>query len=133
MKGFIARVLLVTLIVLVLLALAVPALAAGPSPQAAPTLPDVLKVAISLAILFLVVNGLKELSNLIGRDLSGSSAAIAAALTAVVLFAIDTFLELAVTINPGLVPWISAVFQVLVTLLGAMGVKRMTRGRALVR
>ncbi len=93
-------------------------------PTDAPVLPDPLQLVIGAAITFLVVNGLKDFSNFVGQDLSGWGTVIAAGVTAIVVFAINTLLQVAVTIDPALVPRVDAVFQILVILLGAMGFKR---------
>ncbi len=123
-----------TLVLIVLLlqpspaAFAAPAgnLVPGGSPPSAdlPELPDPIQLVIGAAITFLVVNGLKDFSSFVGQDLSGWSTVVAAGITAVVVFAINTLLQVAVTIDPSLVPKLNAFFQILVILLGAMGFKR---------
>ncbi len=82
---------------------------------------------IGAAVTFLVVNGLKDFSNFVGQDLSGWGTVIAAGFTAIVIFSIDTLLQVAVTIDPSLVPKVNAFLQILVILFGAMGFKRMQR------
>ncbi len=92
-----------------------------------PVLPDPVELVIGAAITFLVVNGLKDFSNFVGQDLSGWGTVIAAGATAIVVFSINTMLQVAVTIDPSLAPKVTAFFQILVILLGAMGFKRMQR------
>ncbi len=131
MKGLVARVLMSTVVVFAFLAMAPVARAsfigdaASLNPQGdVPMLPDPVQLVIGAAVTFLVVNGLKDFSNFVGRDLSGWGTIVAAGITAIVVFSINTLLQVAVTIDPSLVPRVNAFLQILVILLGAMGFKR---------
>ncbi len=85
-------------------------------------LPDILNLVIGSFVTFLVVAGLKDFGTFIGRDLSGWGTLIAAAVTAIVIFTINTLLAVVVQIDPSMQRWIDLVLQFLVMLLGAMGV-----------
>ncbi len=87
-------------------------------------LPDIVQLALGALVTYLVVNGLKEVSQWTGRDLGGSAAVIAAAATAIVVFSINTILSTVVQLNPQLVGQIDGILQVLAVLLGAIGFKR---------
>jgi hypothetical protein len=81
-----------------------------------------LNTVLTVAILFVVVEGLKEVSNLLGKDLTGFATAITAALVGAVL----TSLQWLVTLIPeAYAPAISGFFAFLVVLLGAYGVRRL--------
>lgn len=84
-------------------------------------LPNELMMLINLVVLFLVVNGLKALSELTGKDLSGWATVVAAVIAATIIFFLNQILALAPTSAQ---PIISAVFNIIILLLGAMGVKR---------
>ncbi len=127
MKTRIVRLALV-LCVLVLTLMPASALAASPPAQTeAPVLPDAVQLVIAAAVTFLVVGGLKDFLQFTGHDLTGWGTVIAAAITATIIFAINMAIQVAVAIDPSLVPKITAFFEVLVILLGAMGFKRLQR------
>ncbi len=123
----------VLLIVLVLALVLLPVQAAFAADAAqtagseAPVLPDAVQLVIGAAVTFLVVAGLKDFLQFTGHDLTGWGTVIAAAVTATIIFAINMAIQVAVTIDPSLVPKINAFFQILVVLLGAMGFKRLQR------
>src|SRR5512143_3985136 len=60
---------------------------------AAEMLPEVVQLAIGALVTYLVVNGLKEVSEWTGRDLSGNTAVIAVAVTGIVVFTVNTILS----------------------------------------
>lgn len=93
-----------------------------------PTVPTELQLVISAVVTFLVVGGLKELFELTGHDLSDWGTVIAAGISAVVVFAVNTGIGVAVQIDPSLEPKIEALFQIVVILIGAMGAKRVWVG-----
>jgi hypothetical protein len=101
--------------------------AADAAGSEAPVLPDAVQLVIGAAVTFLVVAGLKDFLQFTGHDLTGWGTVIAAAATATIIFAINMAIQVAVTIDPSLVPKINAFFQILVILLGAMGFKRLQR------
>lgn len=85
-------------------------------------LPNELIVVINAIVLFLVVNGLKALSELIGKDLSGWGTVVAGVLAATFVFFLNQILAL---VPAGQQALIAAIFNVLILLLGAMGLKRL--------
>lgn len=87
-------------------------------------LPQIVDVAIGALITYLVVNGLKAMSEYFERDLTGNVTLVAAAITAIVVFAINTLLSLVVQIDPSTQSRIDALIQIIVIILGAMGAKR---------
>jgi hypothetical protein len=86
------------------------------------SIPAELQALLGMVILFLVVNGLKGLSELLGKDLSGCATIIAGILTATFLFFMQQIIA-AVPLNYQ--PIINSVFSLLVLILSAMGFKRM--------
>lgn len=83
--------------------------------------PELVSLLVVIPITFLVTEGLKALSQLIGRDLSGSAAFIVAGLVAALLAFVDGLLAL---VPADQAPIWTAAFQLLVLLLGAAGVHR---------
>jgi hypothetical protein len=84
-------------------------------------LPNELVMLVNLVVLYLIVNGLKALSELLGKDLSGWGTILAGAIAATVVFFANQLLALA---PADAQPIINAIFQLIVILLGAIGVKR---------
>lgn len=83
-----------------------------------------MQTLIAAAIGYLVTEGLKSLSALLGRDLSGSSAAISAALvTAFVLFA-EAMLS---AVPDSYQPIVRALMSLLVAVFGAFGIHRLKK------
>lgn len=88
-------------------------------------IPDPINALIAGLVLFLVVNGLKALSELLGRDLSGWGTIVAAGLTLIVSFNLSVILGVISSIGgPQAASFITGLLQALVILLGGMGVKR---------
>ncbi len=85
-------------------------------------LPDQISLAIGMLVTFLVVAGLKDFGRFIGRDLSGWGTVIAGAATVIVVFTINTVLATIVQLDPNAIRVIDLVLQLIVLLLGAMGV-----------
>lgn len=113
---------ILSVIALLLMLTASVALAADSPPP--PTTPDVIQLAISIVMTWVVVNGLKALAENFHIDLNGWATVIALTVTGIVVFSLNSILALMVTINPDLGPKIQAVFEILVILLGAKGLKR---------
>lgn len=88
------------------------------------TLPNELQVAIAALVLFLVVNGLKELAHLTGRDLTGWATVIAGVISATVIFFLNQILAL---LPASAQPLVQTIFTLLILLLGAMGIKRVEK------
>ena len=86
-----------------------------------------LQALIIAGITFLVVEGLKALSNLIGLDLSGAAAALTAGVVAVVLAALTGLLGL---VPPEYHEIARVVMALLVAILGSFGVHRQFKRRA---
>ena len=84
-------------------------------------LPHALETLIGLVVLFLVVNGLKALSELVGKDLSGWTTIVVGIIVATIIFFLNQVLALAPVEAQ---PIIAAIFNVIVLLLGSMGIKR---------
>lgn len=82
-------------------------------------LPNDMKVVILIFITFAVTEGLKIVSGWIGRDLSGTGSAIAAALTSAVIVFSEALLAL---IPVAYQPITSSIFSLLIALLAAFGV-----------
>ena len=80
-----------------------------------------LQALIIAGITFLVVEGLKALSNLVGLDLSGAAAAVTAGLVALVLAAISGVLG---WIPPEYHEIARVVMALLVAILGSFGIHR---------
>lgn len=85
-------------------------------------LPNELQVLIGIVVLFLVVNGLKGISELLGRDLSGWGTIIAGIITATVIFFINQILAV---VPVSAQPIVQAILNLLVLLLGGIGLKRL--------
>lgn len=84
-------------------------------------LPNELQVLIGMVVFFLVVNGLKALSELLGRDLTGWGTIIVGILTATVIF---FFNQILAAVPASSQPIVQAILNLLVLLLGGMGIKR---------
>ena len=80
-----------------------------------------LQALLIAGITFLVVEGLKALSNLVGLDLSGAAAAVTAGLVALVLAAISGVLG---WIPPEYHEIARVVMALLVAILGSFGIHR---------
>jgi len=92
-------------------------------------LPNELKLILASVVAFLVTEGLKVVGKWFNADLSGAGAAIAASLTT----AFVVFAESLLALVPELyMPTVSAIFGLLIALLGAFGVhaqlKRLSSG-----
>lgn len=84
-------------------------------------LPNELQALIGALVVWLVVNGLKALSEMLGRDLNGWATVVAAILTATVVFFINQILA---QVPASQQPILQAFFSLLILLLGSMGIKR---------
>lgn len=84
-------------------------------------LPNELQALVGIVVLFLVVNGLKGLSELLGRDLTGWGTIIAGIIAATVIFFINQILAVVPAAQQ---PIVEAFLNFLVLLLGAVGLKR---------
>lgn len=119
--------LFVLLTVLVVAAFFVmPAFAQGEEPPVGEvTLPLELQALIASGIGFLVTAGLKSLSTLLGKDLSGWGAALTASIvTATVLF-FDALLS---AVPAAAAPSVAIGLTLLVSILGAFGVHKTVKG-----
>ena len=89
-------------------------------------IPDQLTIILGVFIVFVVTEGLKAFGDLIGKDLSGYATALAALVTATIVFFFNGLI--------GLLPaaWqtiVAQIFQLLILFLGAGGLWR--TGKAL--
>lgn len=84
-------------------------------------LPDELKVLVLLLVTPLVTEGLKSLGDLLHIDLSGKSAAVAAALCGALFFFADALLA---HVPPQYETIANALLGLLVVILGSFGVHR---------
>ena len=91
-----------------------------------PEILNFLNVALTAALTFVIVEGLKEVSNLIGKDLTGYATAITAALVAAVISSVQWLVTL---IPETYTPAINGFFAFLVVLLGAYGIRRIVKAR----
>jgi hypothetical protein len=119
--------LFVLCIVMLVVAFAVsPAFAQGSEPPMSDVdLPAELQALIAMGIGYLVTQGLKSLSKLVGVDLSGWGAAIAASIVTTVIYFFNALLS-AVPANAA--PSVSIGLTLLVSILGAFGVHATVKG-----
>ncbi len=85
-------------------------------------LPNELQVIIGAVVLWLCVNGLKGFSELLGKDLSGWATVVAAIVTATAIFFFNQIL--AVVPAGQAQQFVAAALNLLVLLLGGLGIKR---------
>jgi len=83
--------------------------------------PELINFLLVIPLTFLITEGLKSLSALLGRDLTGAAAFIVAGLVAAVMAFINALLA---SIPPAQEPIWTAVFQLIVLLLGAAGLHK---------
>lgn len=97
----------------------------APASSQYPYIPDGIAVLVSMVVLYLVVQGLKTLSNILGRDFTYLDTMAAAWLTGVVLFSGNSI----IAILPG--DWqarIAVFFQLVLLFVGSAGVWRTLKG-----
>jgi Flp pilus assembly protein TadB len=82
---------------------------------------ELVSLLILVPVTFLVTEGLKALSNLIGRDISGAASYIVAGLVAAVMAFVNALLAL---IPAEYEPIVAAIFNLVVLLFGAAGLHR---------
>ena len=87
-------------------------------------LPIELQAVIAAGLGFLVTEGLKSLSTLLGKDLSGAAAGITAALASAVFLFVGSLLSAIPAEYAGVV---QASLALLVAVLGAFGIHRQVR------
>lgn len=116
--------------IILALALIVPTVfAQGTEPPAssAPTVPNEIQLLLAAGVGFLVTNGLKSLSQLLGKDISGWAAAITASVvTGIVAFA-NSLLSAVPAANQETVV---ILFTLLVSILGAFGAHYSLKAKA---
>lgn len=119
--------LFVLLTVLFVLAFAVsPAFAQGVEPPAREvTLPVELQALIAMGLGFIVTQGIKSLSTLLGKDLSGYAAAITASVVTTVVYFFNAILS---AVPASAAPSVSIGLMLLVSILGAFGVYTTVKG-----
>lgn len=122
--------LFVLLAVLVILAFAVmPVFAQGNGPVEPPAssleIPLELQALIAMGIGYLVTQGLKSISRLIGTDLSGWGAAITASIVTTVIYFLSALLS---AIPASAQPSVAIGLTLLVSILGAFGVHATIKG-----
>ena len=88
-----------------------------------------LQALLIAGVTFLITEGLKSLSNLLGFDLSGAGAAITAALVAVALAIVNGLLG---SIPPEFHEIARVVMTLLVAILGSFGVHRQFKRKSLI-
>ena len=89
-----------------------------------PEILNFLNSVLNVVILFVVVEGLKEVSNLLGKDLTGYATAITAAFVAAIISSINWLVTL---IPVEYTPAVNGFFAFLVVLLGAYGIRRLVK------
>lgn len=87
-------------------------------------LPSELQGLIAAGVGFLVAEGIKSLSALLGKDLSGYAAAISAALTTAILLFSSALLS---AVPAEYQETVRAALMLLVAVLGAMGIHRQVK------
>lgn len=119
--------LFVVLTVLVVAAFFVmPAFAQGEEPPVGEvTLPLELQALIASGIGFLVTAGLKSLSSLLGKDLSGWGAALTASIVTTTVLFFDALLS---AVPAAAAPSVAIALTLLVSILGAFGVHKTVKG-----
>ena len=112
---------------LIVLAFAVvPAFAQGTEPPAGEvSLPVELQALIAMVFGYLVTQGLKSLSTLLGKDLSGYAAAITASVVTTVAYFFNAILS---AVPASAAPSVSIALTLLVSILGAFGVYSTIKG-----
>ena len=90
-------------------------------------LPVEIQLLVSAAIAFLVTQGLKSLSNLIGFDLTGASAVVTASVVGSIVVFSNAWLG---TVPAELLPAVEAGFAFVLALLSAFGIHRTTKHQA---
>jgi len=119
--------LFVLLIVLVVAAFVVmPAFAQGNEPPVGEvTLPTELEALLAAGIGFLVTAGLKSLSQLLGKDLSGWGAAFTASIVTTVIYFFNALLS---AVPPEAAQSVAIALTLLVSILSAFGVHKTVKG-----
>jgi hypothetical protein len=102
------------------------AFAQGSEPPASEVaLPAELQALIAMGIGYLVTQGLKSLSKLVGVDLSGWGAAIAASIVTTVVYFFNALLS---AVPSSVAPSVAIGLTLLVSILGAFGVHATVKG-----
>lgn len=96
-----------------------------PVQESTVTLPIELQALIAAGIGYLVTQGLKGLSALFGKDLSGSAAAISASVVTSLMLFLNTILA---AVPDFAAPVVSAVLTLIVSVLLALGVYKTVKG-----
>jgi len=119
--------LFVLLTVLVVAAFFVmPAFAQGEQPPVGDvTLPTELEALLAAGIGYLVTQGLKSLSTLLGKDLSGWGAALTAAIVTTTVLFFDALLS---AVPAAAAPSVTIALMLLISILGAFGVYKTVKG-----
>ena len=119
--------LFVLLVVLVMAAFVVmPAFAQGSEPPVGDvTLPTELEALLAAGIGFLVTAGLKSLSQLLGKDLSGWGAALTASIVTTVIYFFNALLSV---IPPEAAPSVAIALTLIISILSAFGVHKTVKG-----
>jgi hypothetical protein len=122
----------ILLFVLIFAAVAVvPVFAQGENPPAAPvsplSLPVELQAMVAALIGYLVTQGIKSLSAMIGSDLSGWSAALTASVVTTIIYFITALLS---AIPVSAQPSVAIGLTLLVSILGAFGIHNTVKSRA---
>lgn len=94
-------------------------------PSGGVTLPVDLEGLIKLAVIFLVTQGLKSISNLLKYDLTGWAAAIAASISGAVILFFNALLS---AVPTGAQASVAALLIFVVTVLGAFGMHAVYKG-----
>ncbi len=123
------RLFLVLVVIMVAAFVVMPAFAQGEvpvEPPAAPLeLPAELQALIAMGIGYLVTQGLKSLSKLVGKDLGGWGAAITASVVTTVIYFLHALLS---AVPEAAAPSVAIGLTLLVAILGAFGVHATVKG-----
>lgn len=115
---FFRTVFLVALVSMVFLVGVAAAQGEEPPPSTNLTVPAAVETYLNLGIIFLVTLGLKSLSGLLKRDLTGYAAAISASIVSAVIFFFNALLS---AVPAGSQPVVGAILYLIVTILGSFG------------
>ncbi|MFZ5856768.1 MAG: hypothetical protein ACOYZ6_08055 [Chloroflexota bacterium] len=120
------RWLVFVIVVIVAAFFVMPAFAQGAEPPVGEvTLPTELEALLAAGIGFLVTAGLKSLSILLGKDLSGWAAVITASIVTTVVYFFNALLS---AVPPEAAPSVAIALTLLVSILSAFGIHKIVKG-----
>lgn len=120
------RWLVFVIVVIVAAFIVVPAFAQGENPPVGEvTLPTELEALLAAGIGFLVTAGLKSLSTLLGKDLSGWAAVLTGSIVTTVVYFFNALLS---AVPAAAAPSVAIALTLLVSILSAFGIHKTVKG-----